>query len=483
MKRVILLLSLVSILSGCVDLAPVKPTRSTGGNSLYGDTTEPLNDETTYEVDIAGQFQQQNERAQQLMNLASQRFSNLTKVALEVTTKANVQGTEIVKQQRNEEVYQEGSLSDYFIDATQTVQGETLHQGVILQGEKNYRQALNGQWIETASEGRNGILYLYLVKLLFEGQDQWEVSDGLSVATVRKQINDATVLSGIETLLDVPVIVSPQAKKSVTLDYQIDEETGDILVALVNMTIEDLNQTTTMSVQARINSEATFEDWVVDTSEVETAAEDDFIAAFQKANQTKALTYYETYVNEVSGEEIERQLILGNYIADTPYMLLQGRIADESFQDVSVTIDGQKFSQVEEQVTVESDTALNLYALYVDAFVNHYDQLTLLEDDGSQESTYRLFYEYDFESFQSVAGALDVSRLQNSDTVAYGVDFKVDAKTNELLGVFFWSVGETEESVSQLTTVSFSGLNVNNPNQVSGNISEDIWKTIVEKVN
>ncbi|HFI0463695.1 TPA: hypothetical protein ACGO1T_000641 [Streptococcus suis] len=478
-----LLIPLLSalILSACVDLSPTKPAVN-GGNAITGDSQATTRSEDDLAVDVAGDKAQTDQRLNNLMNLISTKFVNTQKVTLDLTNSFKGLDTQVDVQQSSQETYDQGAITGYLAQNTLTVDGQSLNYQSYFDGQKRYFNLADTAWIEQEADTKGTTLYLFFVKMLLEGGERWTLNEGVGDLRISKTLEDPELLSILHQFMEVPVIVTPQAKKTVTLDYQVNEETGAILNASVKVIIEDLGNQYEQTLRAKINPEAEFADLKVDT-EAQAQAVDTtdqaFADYFAKANPYQLYNYYELYLTDIDGETQIAQLSLDNFLKGQPFMsilsdLEEGELANTKivYEDKVYGLDGDKTSESDYPQT-------NIYAYFVDRAIETYDLLEAVET-AEEEPTYvlREFISNDFDAFVAAAGPIDVADLAREGESAYGVDYTIDKTTHQLVAVYLWSTDTTEEAVSRLKSISFSRFNLNSPNYVTHNVDPKLWEAI-----
>ncbi|MBK0348108.1 hypothetical protein JDW15_05550 [Aerococcaceae bacterium zg-ZJ1578] len=479
-KKSVVLLG-TCMLAGCVDLRPVKPG-STGGNPITGEDKKVNRSDDDYSTDFAVEKQKQTEQVNQLMSLISAHYSKISKAEMDVATETTWNDKTVTSHLKTQEKYEEGTLKGYYIENETKAADESIKQEYYYNGEKYFLNVDKMAWQELKGSTKTPTVYLYLVKLMLEGNDVIEVEDGLSQLHMTKKVTDAELLESIYQYIDFPMMLTPNATKTVTLDYQVDDENGAISVATIRLEANDLGQTIQHSVQIRTNTNAEFADWKIDTA-AEFAGVDtesaEFAQYFKEKNPTKALTYYELYTNQIDGDDTQTTLVLGNYFAGVPYMAVEGTVKDSELSDTSLIAQQKRYALDKENVATSDVTFENYYEYFVNRVLEKYDVLDALEvDEESDVYVLRELFEYDLESFQAAAGKVDISHLVREGEAIYGVDYRIDRKTQQLVSVYLWVATPGEGSVSTLTTLNFSRFNAINPNLVLGNIDKKLWDVL-----
>ncbi|MBD3949863.1 hypothetical protein I4Q36_01755 [Tuanshanicoccus lijuaniae] len=480
MKKSMVLMG-TCMLAGCVDLSPVKPG-STGGNSLTGEEEQVTRSEDDYKTDIATDKEKQTERANQLMNLISAYYSKMSKAEMDITNETKWNDQTLTTKSKTQEKYQDGAIKGYYVVDETKAADETVKQEYYYNGDKYFLNVNQTAWQELKGSTKTPTIYLYLVKLMLEGNDLVDVEEGLSQLHMRKTVTDASLIESIYQYVDFPMMLTPNAQKKVTLDYQIDETNGAITVATLTLETKDLGQTMQHKVNIRTNTNAEFADWKIDTAAkfagVDTESSE-FAKYFKAMNPTKAFTYFETYTNIINGDDVKATLSLGNYLAGVPYMAVEGTVKDSELKDARLIAQQKRYTMKDGKVNSSDAVVANHYTYFVNRVLEKYDALNKLEsEEESEVYALRELFENDVESFKAAAGKADVSHLIREGEAVYGIDYRIDKKTQQLVSVYLWATTPGEEKVSTLTTLNFSRFNAVNPNLVLGNIDKKFWEAL-----
>ncbi|MCW6681221.1 hypothetical protein NHG29_09695 [Aerococcaceae bacterium NML160702] len=488
-------IGLCLLLAGCQE-----DVRTSGGDPLFAErdvSTEQHSREAS--IDILEEQAQRSEREQSILVKVNDFYQNLKAIKLAVNTTVTTDTFNYRKQQMNEEEYAAGGLVQYYAETETDVNGETLKQSFFLTQDeaedkeegavKAYSRMNDYEWKET-SNGRMQTIYLHLIKFVLEGSEKFELSDGLGQPLISKKITHEDHLKVLANLLDLPVELTPNAKFDLGFNFQVDEDKGLITNAVFEGTVEDLGTTYQVKVQARPTYDQAFKEVKVDLKQkgaaVETT-EEDFLDKFKQGNLLNPLFFYETTLSERGYEEEQQTtwLKLGNYLNQEPHLIVQGKVAEEKLADYQVNYQNKLYGEnKDKKVEQVDDKAVNYYANATKQFIEHYDALTTVEQQPDEETgevtilNYRHQFESDYESFAAAAGAFDVSRLSRDEEALYGIDYIVDKATLRLIGVYYWSVVASDDSIQLITTMRFSSFNDYNPNNFTTNVPATIWEVL-----
>lgn len=479
--KFILPLAASILLAACADLSPVKPT-SEGGSPIRPDSQAGT--EQTGNIDVVGQNQAETQRVAQLKSLISSKFLSLDKLQMTVTNQFLGMGKEIRSESQQLEDYNEGSMEAYHLQTKYTAGDESIETQAHLGSEKAYIKIGDNTWKEVPGNTKGSTFYVYLVKLILEGNEALNFQEDAGDLHVTKTITNEETLKTIFQMIEVPVFMSPRAEKNLTIDYQIDESTGEILTAHILLKVKDLGNEWQVSVRAKtdLTSEVVlpspnFEEEAV---AVDTEASD-FATYFKAANPYNLYNYYEMFQTDIDGENQVGNILIGNYLLGDPYMGLLANIEEGKLSNQSFIYNQENYKLDGDQVSKSAYPQVNYYRHFVNRLIEVYDQVTPVEGSDDGQIVLREVYPNDFEEFKAGTGGIGLGLLDIGDEGTYGIDYYLDANSQVLTGIYLWVASPEETSVSKLIAIRFAQVFENNPNFISHELDSKIWDSIQNK--
>lgn len=467
-KRNCLVTLSVLLLSGCVDLSPVNPIKTTSNISESVDDSK---------VNVMEDHQQSTTQKQQLQQLIAKRFEALDKVSMNLAVSTTINDQLYKVKEKTEELYEEGQLKGYLVTNQIEQNSHELEEQIYHTGEEYYYRFNSNSWQNLSGDTKSTILYISLMKYLFEGSDEWQLDESENNVMVKRKIEDEQLLTIAPQLFSLPMMLSKNAQIEMDAQYRVDTENGDITYIVMNMVINDLDSQYKVKIESNINSKAEFENWQIDTNQtvsLETSQKDQQ-QLIAEANPYQLINYLETYRDD----QTETTLIMGNYLNGEPYSLIEGVLKEQSLTNVSFWKANRQYQEIEGNVEIQEVKQSNRYAQFVQRLDEQYDLLEQLE--ATEESTFitlREFFEQDYEQFSSTLTEID-KEVFNQDNKVYGIDYLINKETYQLMGVILWSADAITAEVGATITLNFDNFNVYNPSLLMDQVSDQI----LEKIN
>lgn len=456
------------LLSGCVDLSPVNPIKTTSNISESVDDSK---------VNVMEDHQQSTTKKQQLQQLIAKRFEALEKVSMNLAVSTTINDQLYKVKEKTEELYEEGQLKGYLVTNQIEQNSHELEEQIYHTGEEYYYRFNSNSWQNLSGDTKSTILYISLMKYLFEGSDEWQLDESENNVMVKRKIEDEQLLTIAPQLFSLPMMLSKNAQIEMDAQYRVDTENGDITYIVMNMVINDLDSQYKVKIESNINSKAEFENWQIDTNQtvsLETSQKDQQ-QLIAEANPYQLINYLETYRDD----QTETTLIMGNYLNGEPYSLIEGVLKEQSLTNVSFWKANRQYQEIEGNVEIQEVKQSNRYAQFVQRLDEQYDLLEQLE--ATEESTFitlREFFEQDYEQFSSTLTEID-KEVFNQDNKVYGIDYLINKETYQLMGVILWSADAITAEVGATITLNFDNFNVYNPSLLMDQVSDQI----LEKIN
>ncbi|MGX7091578.1 hypothetical protein [Hutsoniella sourekii] len=477
-KASVLLLASITLLGACSSQSNNRPT--VGGDPILLESGE-YESLTSERMEYA-----------ELSNQVSKQLEEIADIQMEIREEFTLNDQTYTRIQSNQEKYVDSKdqriLGQYLINQTNQAGDSSSQENFYYKGDENYHQMNQGSWVKRENSSRTPINYFSIVRLLVEDANTWQVEvDESGVSDVRKQVQDSQIIQSLPYLLDLPVALSPKAQVDLSIDYQINTESGLIQEAVITGNIEDLGQSSSFKVTGQVtDGESSVE---VDTNAEPEALDvapssDGFNEAFLEANPTSALTYGETYVYHIKGESDQaesQQVQLGNYWMDQLHLAVWGQVdSDGNMDQVSLEKDGQLIKQEDQSVTETHSIAY--YPQFVNRFVEFRSSLEEIEtsSDRHNEQEHYIFREEmknGLKGLQTLAGSLDLSHLDRPEA-KYFVDYYINKKTLKLESVYLSSITPEDQAINYLTAFNFSQFNEANPSSMTGFIEATTWQTL-----
>lgn len=468
-KRNCLMTLSVLLLSGCVDLSPVNPIKTTSNISESVDDSK---------VNVMEDHQQSTTKKQQLQQLIAKRFEALNKVSMNLAVSTTINDQLYGVKEKTEELYEEGQLKGYLVTNQIEQNSHELEEQIYYTGDGYYYRFNSNSWQNLPGDTKSTILYISLMKYLFEGSDEWQLDESENNVMVKRKIEDEQLLTNAPQLFSLPMMLSRNAQIEMDAQYRVDTENGDITYIVMNMVINDLDSRYKVKIESNINSKAEFENWQIDTNQTVSldTSQKEQQQLIAEANPYQVINYLETYRDD----QTQTTLIMGNYLNGEPYSLIEGVLKEQSLTNVSFWKANRQYQEIEGNVEIQEVKQSNRYAQFVQRLDEQYDLLEQLE--ATEESTFitlREFFEQDYEQFSSTLTELD-KEVFNQDNMVYGIDYMINKETYQLMDVIFWSADATTAEVGATITLNFDNFNVYNPSLLMDQVSDQILKKINE---
>ncbi|HJF16537.1 MAG TPA: hypothetical protein K8V19_02720 [Globicatella sulfidifaciens] len=467
-KRNCLVTLSVLLLSGCVDLSPVNPIKTTSNISESVDDSK---------VNVMEDHQQSTTKKQQLQQLIAKRFEALEKVSMNLAVSTTINDQLYKVKEKTEELYEEGQLKGYLVTNQIEQNSHELEEQIYYTGDGYYYRFNSNSWQNLSGDTKSTILYISLMKYLFEGSDEWQLDESENNVMVKRKIEDEQLLTNAPQLFSLPMMLSKNTQIEMDAQYRVDTENGDITYIVMNMVINDLDSQYKVKIESNINSKAEFENWQIDTNQTVSldTSQKEQQQLIAEANPYQVINYLETYRDD----QTETTLIMGNYLNGEPYSLIEGVLKEQSLTNVSFWKANRQYQEIEGNVEIQEVKQSNRYAQFVQRLDEQYDLLEQLE--ATEESTFitlREFFEQDYEQFSSTLTELD-KEVFNQDNKVYGIDYLINKETYQLMGVILWSADAITAEVGATITLNFDNFNVYNPSLLMDQVSDQI----LEKIN
>lgn len=458
----------VLLLSGCVDLSPVNPIKTTSNISESVDDSK---------VNVMEDHQQSTTKKQQLQQLIAKRFEALDKVSMNLAVSTTINDQLYRVKEKTEELYEEGQLKGYLVTNQIEQNSHELEEQIYYTGDGYYYRFNSNSWQNLSGDTKSTILYISLMKYLFEGSDEWQLDESENNVMVKRKIEDEQLLTNAPQLFSLPMMLSRNAQIEMDAQYRVDTENGDITYIVMNMVINDLDSRYKVKIESNINSKAEFENWQIDTNQTVNldTSQKEQQQLIAEANPYQVINYLETYRDD----QTQTTLIMGNYLNGEPYSLIEGVLKEQSLTNVSFWKANRQYQEIEGNVEIQEVKQSNRYAQFVQRLDEQYDLLEQLE--ATEESTFitlREFFEQDYEQFSSTLTELD-KEVFNQDNMVYGIDYMINKETYQLMDVILWSADATTAEVGATITLNFDNFNVYNPSLLMDQVSDQI----LEKIN
>lgn len=468
-KRKYLVTLGVLMLSGCVDLSPVNPNETT--SSAVTETTNEA------KVNVMEEHQQTTAKKQQLQQLIAKRFEAIEKMSMNLQVSIIMDEQQYIVNQKTEEQYEKGQLKGYLVSNQIDQDSTELKEQIYYTGNEYFYRFNSNAWKQLNGDTKSSILYISLIKYLFEGNDEWEVKETDKQMTITRNITDEALLKVVPQLFSLPMMVSKNAQIEMNTQYQVNPDNGDITHIVLNADIDDLGSKYSVKIESDINSKAEFKDWQIDTNQKVSldASRTDQHQLIVDANPYQAFNYVETYRDDQSNTT----LTMGNYLNGQPISLIEGQLQDQDITDLSFWKDNHQYQETEATVEKVEVKKNNLYAQFVQRVDEQYDQLVELEaTEDSPFITLREFFEQDYEQF--VVGLTELDKeIFNTDNSVYGIDYLINKDTFQLMGVILWSAAADTAEIGPTVTLNFDNFNAFNPSLLMNQVSDKI----LEKIN
>lgn len=416
---------------------------------------------------------------EQLFLAIDQHVGQLAGVQMTVHTQVDLDGNTVIKDQKSTENYDQGQLTGLYMasQSSQAIAEEVL----INEGEYAHRY-LNRDWVQLPSQTKLPLSYSSLLNSLILGQDPVQVVSDLEapIYQVEKKLTAPQLLSDLPWMLDLPMMVSPQADIQAQASYQVDKALGQIQSAKLHITVEDLGKTYVVD----ISSQVSFSDQVHDLDSLVSKNDDNQdlqamdLEAFNQANPASSLTYYEMVTHTSLPHEADTAYLhIFNPWLDQPHLELRAPLEGENLDPLDLVYQNQIYGLRQDQLIQEDYSQVHPYHYFVRHFTEVYDDLIAIEGDPDQDYTYREIFEDNFDGFQKAVGQLDVTPLSREDFALYAIDYHLDPTNLTLTHVTLWSLTEAdEEEVDHVISLAFSHFNLYSPQAYSDQLDPALWQ-------
>ena len=482
MKRKWILLSLVAttFLAGC------QPTtqKSSKGNALFvsEESTASQSIDENSVTTIQDELAKYSESQRTLLNQVNFFYQNLKGV--KVTSQVTSPDTGLSIQQATQETYESGKLTGYTSDITTSNNGQSYQVKYYFNGKDNYTQAPYQAWEQT-NNANAPTVYLYMMRLLFEGSDKITMEEGLDQPILSKTVTDPEQVKLLGYFFNLPINIGANTTRQAQVDYQVDKETGQVVTMNATITVEAEGKTTTFKVHAKTEEDKELTSLTVDTdaaADKQEVAEGQFLEQFKKANPVDAIYMYEMTwgIRTTSSDQAWLQIV--NTWNNQNYQIAEAEIIDKKAENYRLIYQNKGWSLKDDQVASQGAVMGNYYRDFANRFAEQYSSLTKVEPSADatdvKTTTYREQYEDDPTSFKAAAGEFDVSGLITDGHARYTIDYVVNNETLQLEAVYFWRVLPEDTEITTVNTLSFRHLNTVTPSVINGVINEKVWEAL-----
>lgn len=417
---------------------------------------------------------------EQLYLAISDNINNLEQVQSEIKTTFQYDDKTIAKTQENFEQYEEQTLSNYEIQSQTDTDSQSLNETFIAKDAAYYHQVQNAPYLKTDQPTRQPFIYLNFLQFLLNENIKWEtVTEENRVLEASAEINDPEITKELAPFLDLPVIVSPEAKYTLTVNYSFNPETGAIEKGNITGVIEDLgNQFNIQHELTSVHYNNAANALGLDVNATPMTLSDDFLTAFKEANPTEAITNYEIQRIRTDAEgTIDEMFITQNTLTAEPYIDLISTINNEEAESFGVGFQSTFYEQRDEEVQEHEWATFNPYHHFTQRILTQYNSL---EEVESEEGilTYREFFNDDLNALKEATDRASVDQFKDNDQQIYGIDYHIDAETHRLLNVIIWNGEVTESTVNVTTSYAFGNLNPYTLNLLSNQLNPQILEAI-----
>lgn len=388
-------------------------------------------------------------------------------------------GLNLSKKLETSETFKEGELTAFYLKS-QIQNGDQLMEEGLSYQDKKYTRYFNHQVKqESETATKQATTYLTYLKLLVESEDLFTVVEqNDETSLIRLSISDSNKLL---SLLDLPIILSNQAKAEASIDYTINSQTGAIQQANLTGSVTDLGHTFQIvnTMEAKTNDDATMTAFPQDEpnqfKDSEISPE-----SLRLANPVKEITYYESMLSQTIGENVKGELYLFNTLNSNPVMTLISPIIDNKADNLGVFYEDKLYTENDHQPLMQP--IANPYKDFLNRLIAQWEN-TIDVETPNEENTIlkREVFEDDFESMQAIAPYINLSALKRDEAAGYAIDYMIDTNTNQLRSVLFWSLVAEEEEITHHIILTFDQLNLYTPSLLGSTVSENVWKQVNEK--
>lgn len=465
--RLLLLSTICLLVVGC--------TRNGVGNSSTDNGEVTINPNQLSPEQVA-QIYHQEQISLAINKHLTELLQASTTHSLELTSET---GLNLSKKLETSETFKEGELTSFYLKS-QIQNGDQLMKEGLSYQDKKYTRYFNHQVKqESETATKQATTYLTYLKLLVESEDLFTVVEqNDETSLIRLSISDSNKLL---SLLDLPIILSNQAKAVASIDYTINSQTGAIQQANLTGSVTDLGHTFQIvnTMEAKTNDNATM---TASPQDEPNQFKDSEISpeSLRLANPVEEITYYESMLSQTIGENVKSELYLFNTLNSNPVMTLISPIIDNKADNLGVFYEDKLYTENDHQPLMQP--IANPYKDFLNRLIAQWDN-TIDVETPNEENTIlkREVFEDDFESIQAIAPYINLSALKRDEAAGYAIDYMIDTNTNQLRSVLFWSLVAEEEEITHHIILTFDQLNLYTPSLLGSTVSENVWKQVNEK--
>lgn len=408
----------------------------------------------------------------------------------------NIDGTNIIREIKSEEEYNEGALGAYRFDLTTKVQDSVFNQGFYYKSEDEMYSKTDLTGWDKTQQAQSTILLVSYIKLLLEKSTVMEMTDSEKTVEFNKTIHDKEQLDTILAYLDFPILMDPKAEiHDVALSVTMDTASGNITKASLtgNVTVQD--KAVSFETQSDVMTMSDLNDVVVDLEAQPSAINTDKAALldeFTKVNVTDSLISYAIQMSDIQHEETSDSYYIVNILNNQLYAALKGEIQDDKIVNYELVKDGQLYHEQDGKISTTSVHLDNYYTYFVNRFKNQFDTLEEIAQQNAENESeeasneppttllYREVYENDLDGFTKAAGNVDIEFVKREEDATYAIDYVVDANTLQLTSVYLWSAIATDEQINVVKTLNFGSFNAQPMSALSQSVSEKVWSEVTK---
>lgn len=481
MKKYPLLLTLTA----CVLLAACQPRAarpSVGGDPLFADQVSF--DSNSNALNIEDEVAQYTESQRQLINKLYEYYQKVAGIDLTVTSSTTTDKGAWTSQVTTQEQYSEGTIKAFVAQKNQQVGDQSFPTSTYYDGTTYYTQRPYAKW-EKRENAMAPMLYVYIVRLLIEGHDKLEMVEGLDQPVLSKVLKDPEQLAQLASLLDLPMVISPDAAYDVKIEAFMNKETGQMVSASVSGTVTDKGATYPIDIRVQTTEQKDRTTVSVDTNAEVTALSlegEQALENFKKGNPLDVVNAYQMQWGIRNHEKDDLWLWIANPWNGKMLAAAEGKVVDKKADNYRLIYNSQSYGKdSEDKVTSYGVVMEDFYRHFVTRFIDHYAELSQMpaSEDGEEVTTvtFRESFDADSEGLKAAAGKFDVSNVIR-DGAVYAIDYVVNNKTLQLEAVYIWSITEGEESISVVNTLHFAELNEFSPNLINQVVPKEYWQTV-----
>lgn len=410
-------------------------------------------------------------------------IENLKNVEVTVNTRFEFDDYQAFKVQQHRELYDSQELIAYQIETitTNSNSDENLNEMFVWKDDNYYVQLQSLPFQEYESLSYQPFTYLYFLQSVNAtlGEDLTVEQSDDHLIDVSVNITNDELEDMMAVLLDVPIVLSPNANYELNLKYQFNTETNAFLNGRLDATIQDLGHT--YKVTHEIDDLVYNQDHLqIDTDvAVNVETTENFIEDFKRANPSDLLSNYDYQITMTSpNEQFEETYHIINPLAQNPYMTLWGVITDDPIEKFNLDYADQRWIVKDKQVNSEPFKQFNVYDHFTKRFINEFDQLE--ETEAAEEGViqYREFFEDNYVELNNAVGDAMISQFNQGENQYYGIDYMINQETQQLVGVIIWNGTGGQEIVDTSTRYYINQFNQYPSNQLGLQIHDAIWPAV-----